>query len=549
MVTYTFIEETRIETLTAIALESEPPLRCADAGRVIPVPACLAQVLAPARWCVCEWTTYTASFPDADRLRVGSTWVDPTFPEVPGRFEISFANQLGMSTITPFWNGVACGPPLVVEVLAQKFATPEQSVEFLTATVADIFARSASLPFEAIAPTARRVREHHRPPNLLFLYHFFRHHHDTLVRALQAIVARPHQVLTDDGMMVRPHEVRSLDHESITRLLTGGHGSHDARAAGAGASPIQRLQPERVFQRLPEETFDTPENRFVTTAAGRMLLDLDGLMRSRWFGALKLSGADRRPFDRPKEHLGLLTTDARFATLPQMQVYPSQSRVLQRKDGYRELAQLWNLFQRASQPIFEDVLQAIDLRDIATLYEYWVWFELIDRIALHTGEPPVLSISHDVDGAPTYSQTARFGAAGTLHYNRTFGKGDQVYSPVSLRPDYVWERTDGTLVVLDAKFRLDNLGQLATSSDGDEAGVSAKAKDADLVKMHAYRDAIGGVTAAIVLYPGSQVGFWSMDGVESDALGIGDVIAGDLHGVGAIPLRPTMAKATEGESK
>jgi predicted component of viral defense system (DUF524 family) len=120
---------------------------------------------------------------------------------------------------------------------------------------------------------------------------------------------------------------------------------------------------------------------------------------------------------------------------------------------------------------------------------------------------------------------------------------------VTLRPDYVWERTDGRLIVLDAKFRLDNLGQLATTSNGDTQGVSAKAKDADLVKMHAYRDAIGGVTAAIVLYPGSEPGFWNVNGTMTKMLGIADVIAGDLHGVGAIPLRPTMAQATEGPSE
>lgn len=525
---------------------SDPPwIVGKDARDIIPVPAELAGVLAPARWCVFEWTAYTASFPGADRLRVGSEWVSPTFADLPGRFEVSFANQLGMSAITPYRSGVACGSPVVVEVLARKFATPHQSVDFLIATVTDIFARSSSLPFEAIAPTARRVREHHRPPDLLFLYHFFRQEHGRLARALQAVGGRPHQVLTDDGAMVRPHEVRSLEHESIMRLLTACRGSSGTRKAGPGASVLQRLQPERVFQRLPEETFDTPENRFVVMAARRMLLDLEKLLRSPWFGKRGLDARDRQPFTHAKEQLGLLTTDGRFSMLPPMQVYPSQSRVLQRKDGYRELAQLWNLFQRASQPIFEDVQQAIDLRSIDKLYEYWVWFELIDSIKSLTDTKPVISFSKDELGAPAYGQRAHFAGHGTLHYNRTY-KNQHVYSPVDLRPDYVWERADGRLIVMDAKFRLDNLGQLTTASNGDAQAVSAKAKDADLVKMHAYRDAIGGVTAAIVLYPGSEAGFWSVDGTESDALNIRDVIASDLHGVGAIPLLPTMAKNADG---
>ena len=530
----------------ASATSGPPSILGRDVGDIIPVPAELASVMAPATCCVFEWTTYAASFPGADRLRVGSEWMAPTFPDVPGRFELSFANQLGLSRITPFRDGFPCGPPLIVEVLARKFATPHQSVDFLTATVADIFARSAALPFAAIAPTARRVREHHLPPSLLFLYHFFRHHHDTLSRALQAIAGRPHQVLTDDGVMVRLHEVRSLEHEAIMRLLTDGRGSPGTRPAGREASALQRLRPERVFQRLPEETFDTPENRFVMMAARRMLLDVERLLRSPWFERIGLDATERRPFGQAREQLGLMTTDGRFSTLPHMQVYPSQSRVLQRRDGYRELALLWNHFQRASVPIFEDVQQAIDLRDIATLYEYWVWFELIESIADYTGERPVISASRDEFGAPTHGQTARFGAHGTLHYNRSYGASGRVYSPVTLRPDYVWERADGRLIVMDAKFRLDNIGQLVSASGSDDAAVSAKAKDADLVKMHAYRDAIAGVTAAIVLYPGSEHGFWSVDGNSTHELSIRDVIAGDLHGVGAIPLRPTMTKTTEG---
>lgn len=241
MVIHTEIVELLIEAPAPTEASDPPWIVATDARDVIPVPAELAAVLAPAHCCLFEWTAYEMRFPAADRLRVGSEWVSPTFADVPGRFEISFANQLGMTSITPYRHGIPHGQPVIVEVLARKFATPRQSVDFLTATVADIFARSSSLPFEAIAPTAYRVREHHRPPNLLFLYHFFRHHRETLIRALQAIAGRPHQVLTDDGVMVRLHEVRSLEHEAIMRLLTGGHGSSATRPMGAGASLLQRL--------------------------------------------------------------------------------------------------------------------------------------------------------------------------------------------------------------------------------------------------------------------------------------------------------------------
>lgn len=520
-------------------------ISCDHQGDIFDVPLGLEAELAPARCCVYEWTEYRLTVDAADSLKVGSSWISPAFP---GRFVVQFENQLGLTSITPYSGSHPVGPPIHLEVLARKFAHPGQSVDFMMALLEDIFARQSSLPFEAAAMTGRRVRESHRPPNLLFTYHFFRHHSAALVRALQAILGRPHQKLTDDGVMVRLHEVRSLEHESIMRLLTSGRGTGGSTHVSRHASVIERLRPERVFQRLPDETYDTPENRFVLMAARQMSLALDHLQRSPWFVKVTVKGGDRLPFDRAVHHLGMLTTDGRLATLPHMHVYPAQSRVLQRRDGYRELAQLWNTFQRASQPIFEQLQHAIDLRNVAELYELWVWFELIDRVRAHTGVEPVISPSKEVFGAPVHGQHARFGAIGTLHYNRTYSSGNGVYSAITLRPDYVWERADGRLIVMDAKFRLDNLHDLVASGNDDIPAVSAKAKDADLQKMHTYRDAIHGVTAAIVLYPGSQSGFWSIDG-SNVGLSIDDVITGDLNGVGAIPMRPMTVQQTEGSEE
>lgn len=521
------------------------PISCDRSADLFVVPAGLKSELAPARWCVFEWTEYRLTFEDADRLKVGSSWSSPMFP---GRFVFQFENQLGLTSIAPFAGPLQIGPTIHLEVLARKFAHPGQSVDFMMALLDDIFARQSSLPFETVATTERRVRESHRPPNPLFTYHFFRRYSTELIRALQAILGRPHQRLTDDIVMVRLHEVRKLEHESIIRLLTSGRGAGGSGHVSNQASVIERLRPERVVQRLPDETYDTPENRFALMAARRMSLALDHLLRSRWFGKVGVEGRDRLPFDRASEHLKMLTTDTRFSTLPHMQVYPAQSRVLQRRDGYRELAQLWNTFQRASQPIFEHLQHAIDLRNVADLYELWVWFELIDRVMAHTGVEPLIRASRDALGHPERGQTARFGDAGTLHYNRSYSKGNDVYSAITLRPDYVWERDDGRKIVMDAKFRLDNLHDLIASGDDDVPAVSAKAKDADLQKMHTYRDAIAGVTAAIVLYPGSQSGFWSVDGATT-GLTIEQAITGDLRGVGAIPLLPMTVKPDEVNEK
>jgi predicted component of viral defense system (DUF524 family) len=89
---------------------------------------------------------------------------------------------------------------------------------------------------------------------------------------------------------------------------------------------------------------------------------------------------------------------------------------------------------------------------------------------------------------------------------------------------------------MDAKFRI----QYPWPKEGDESLASidqGRAKTDDIAKMHAYRDAIRGVTAAIVLYPGVNSSFRMTDGALRDVT-IDDIVTGKLHGIGAIAMSP-----------
>lgn len=79
------------------------------------------------------------------------------------------------------------------------------------------------------------------------------------------------------------------------------------------------------------------------------------------------------------------------------------------------------------------------------------------------------------------------------------------------------------------------------------AGVVYDSKDADLVKMHAYRDALG-VRAAVVVYPGTESKWLAARNTPSLAPGNTDILAAlltndDLEGVGAIAMSPTLAQS------
>lgn len=249
--------------------------------------------------------------------------------------------------------------------------------------------------------------------------------------------------------------------------------------------------------------------------------------------------------------------------------------MLQRREGYREVLQAWLNFAVAARLVWhggEDVYGA-GQRDVATLYEYWVFFKLLDLVAdlFQLDQPPGRNLLEPTaDGFGLKLKAGRFLALqgeAVLHgrrlrvqfsYNRSFGtKGDRAAAgswTEPMRPDYtlsLWPADFGATeaeaqelmvhVHFDAKYRIDNLlavlGMQASPAGADEAAVEAelsaekqaqragKYKRADLLKMHAYRDAIRRSHGAYVLYPGQEV---------KALRGFHEV----LPGLGAFALRP-----------
>lgn len=253
---------------------------------------------------------------------------------------------------------------------------------------------------------------------------------------------------------------------------------------------------------------------------------------------------------------------------------PLGSPVLQRKEGYREIYQAWLRFDMAARLVWnggDDVYRA-GQRDIAALYEYWVFFKLLDIVTsvfkLSASATDQL-IQPTADGFGLMLKSGEqlgfdgvtFAGARPLHarfsYNRSFGRNSSPSMAGSwterMRPDYtlsLWpadfldhEAEAQELMVhvhFDAKYRIDSIEQLfdlddekldARSTAADVADEKHKQrfgryKRADLLKMHAYRDAIRRTQGAYVLYPGDLPKRWE---------GFHEI----LPGLGAFPIDQT----------
>jgi predicted component of viral defense system (DUF524 family) len=501
------------------------------------------------RYVLEEWTEYFVRAEGAKRLTFGRLEADCVYVE-DGLYRYQYRNRIGKSTIVITVANTTL-PPLKVEVLSPKLNLDDPHdplfyPRFYRTLVDELVQRQLTLPFTFEAPTYHAVEETPEPPTLLFLFHFLRSKRvqELLEQAVEAILARPHRLLTAEEEFVPLHQVHEVDADVVLSILTNPQ--HWVEYRGAGLAVAQRLggyAPQKVWQRLAVETFDTPENRFVKWFVGEVLNWVEKLMTWEQF-----PDRARDEFVELKGQLEMVLHDPLFDEVGEMVYFPATSQVLLKRSGYRELLELYRQYLSSKRPaFFRDLQEAIDSRDVATLYEYWCFFELLRQFEeeLGWGEPK-LRLKVREGGELAWGVTADFGGGHKLVYNEGFGRGrDRSYS-VALRPDFVLHEGGEATVVFDAKFRFDVRSLPREQEDRYDEDVSSGdvervVKYADLYKMHTYRDALKTVRAAVVLFPGTegQGEFYDRGTSESFTLmGVRELVEEKWEGVGAISLLP-----------
>lgn len=387
--------------------------------------------------------------------------------------------------------------------------------------------------------------------------------------ALQRIVSMPNTQWREEERVRDVRNSKRLGRHELRQFASASRRVRvpDGHALAASFSSV----PERIGVRDKRDTVDTPENRFVKhalTVFTQCLEDL--LIRFRSVQSKQCPGLAGE-IEGLTEDLEEVLAHEVFKQVSPPSLLPLNSPVLQRKEGYRQVLRSWMLFELAARLSWEggdDVYEG-GKRDAAALYEYWVFFKLLDLVAdlFDLDRPPVDSLINRNDlvlklkaGQYLPVEGAYSGAGRRLRiefsYNRTFSAGNRPYPKSGswsrqMRPDYtlsLWpadfSREEAeiqeliTHVHFDAKYKVDSLEKLFGKEDAPEEELSVeKAEErkgtyqrADLLKMHAYRDAIRRSAGAYVLYPG-------LTDCETRMHGFHEL----LPGLGAFPLRPDAA--------
>ena len=288
--------------------------------------------------------------------------------------------------------------------------------------------------------------------------------------------------------------------------------------------------PERIDISKKIDSLDTPENRFIKYTIEEYI--------SFCYSVISKASIDSRIHKEAEIIIDklegcLYNTFLKDITKPSLLAL--NSTILQKKEGYRELFRYWLMFDIASNLTWDggnDIYSA-GKKNVALLYEYWLYLSLVSILShIFTFEKKSKQdliktssngfdlqlkqgITSSIKGSYKNQIKCRF------CYNRVFNSKENEINggswSLTMRPDYtltLWpydlnenEAEEKNLIFhlhFDAKYKINNIQDITLDDNEDIRKDTSTFKNADILKMHAYKDGIRNSAGAFVLYPGTE---------------------------------------------
>lgn len=348
----------------------------------------------------------------------------------------------------------------------------------------------------------------------------------------------------------------------------------------SGFTPTHLVTSETVSLR------DTPENRYV-----KYFLEELAVLLSRLIHALSIGRKHSalREATTWLEQIEEMLSRAMWREVGKFTHLPSNSQVLQRRRGYREVFEFDRILRMGLQLPWkraDDIGSGLlgDIRPINELYEYWCFFairEVLSEICefVKTSGSDIMKVaSSGLEVKLSKGKRSRLGfivrysncdLMVNLFYNHHFRRPKKTLDAwlgsytALFKPDISVEifrkgSTRKHWLHFDAKYRIDfDPLEAAAENESEDNAEEEESYDQeialfyqqeDLFKMHTYRDGILGSRGAYVLFPGNGE---DADGTlfvrHPSATGITDAPDYVFPSIGAYPLTPGR-KATQQEN-
>ena len=331
---------------------------------------------------------------------------------------------------------------------------------------------------------------------------------DTLINSIHLILSNLHRKLIEYETYKNLNEVNYLDESVLLDMI-----SNPSKLYETEDGIIQdRYTPVEVLQHELEEIFDTLENRFIK----HLLKEIGFTINEELKEFLNL-------YDLVKIRSEIeycLQSDI-FNEVEDLNYFPSNSQVLMKKAGYRELFQLYRYFHVSFVPKFaEDLDMAFSLKDMATLWEYYILIKLLKGLKEKFGGYKIVEDFREMKKGKAVYETVKFmfEKGLILHFQPT----KRSYSGLEFRPDFLIEYEDKKYI-FDAKFRIfeDNKKDI-------------------LQNMHYYKDGLNTEFAIAVCFGDDNKGEFYFKKRDEINISFGDIINlienNEYDGVGYVNL-------------
>lgn len=350
--------------------------------------------------------------------------------------------------------------------------------------------------------------------------------------------------------------------------------------------------PSEIAVNRKRDTVDTVANRFLKFALEKFRNICEELL------CLLNKEGSQKQMECWKEAsiiLGMIDDilcDSFFDEVGVLGIMPQNNQVLQKREGYSDIFLAYSMVDLALQLDWRGMNSVYEgeSKNVALLYEYWLFFELVNVIQSIEGCDVIPSVETEeawiaengrlhifLKEGKKSCKAFRLNKVGmkiNLYYNRSFFPADFYTTKYEgsysrpFRPDYTLAifpnvdneekendenkaMRDGTVsyVHFDAKYRISNLTSFLKEGGTEESyereveeekeeEISNTYKRGDLLKMHTYNDAIRRTIGSYVLYPGDI----KMGDLRATTFCLYDEI---LPGVGAFAIKPSIRKQGE----
>ncbi|MGC9517480.1 MAG: DUF2357 domain-containing protein [Methanomicrobiales archaeon] len=405
-------------------------------------------------------------------------------------------------------------------------------IDHYSAMIGDLAQAATALILDSESPLHRPIDFQKRVKktfyeDFMFLEYIFRP--ENLLNAYGHIRRDPHSLMLGYSENVPVSQASAVGESSLIDMASGSENLIKID----DLPPYWPLEmdnhvPHHLNQLNYVDSVDNAENRFI-----KYFLYLLQELIEEMVLYVEENVVGGYPSDKIKEFQEIIqeyVSDGWLEDVGDMNYFPSNSQVLQKKEGYREMLNYFLIFEFSYNFQFEEVTGKIEgyQKKLSELYEYWCYLKLVEilskmgqvtvdyssifnlnkkywNIKINRGSQSrhKFNIKIDEQDLEIY-----------LEFNSMFRKSSQDYHSYSLNfnPDYtITVKNDfKRFLHFDAKYK----------SDDD------KFKNEDVNKMHTYKDALKETMGAYVLYPGKKSMIYRE---RSECI---------LPSVGAFPLTP-----------